>query len=728
MPDIVGAVGENKWNYLDKVRIKIDMSDHQRLHALDTVRAFALLAGIVLHASMSFFPITSGTPWLVADSSQSRIPQAVFFVIHIFRMATFYFIAGFFAHMLFHRRGASGFLLDRAKRIVVPFIVGWTIMGPLVVLALIWSAKISGGASLPSDNLPKMDFPLFHLWFLYYLLLLYSIVLFLRLTFVKFLDVDGRIRRLMDGWIRWLVRGYATTLVLAAPLAICLYLIPDWIMWLGIPTPDKNLTPQIPALVGYGTAMAFGWLLHRQVDLLQVWKSRWPLHLVGAVALTFLCYRMISASPGSEATVTESHKLMYAACYCIAAWNWVFAIIGSALRFFSGESKAWRYVSDSSYWLYFVHLPLVLALQAVMIRWDIHWSIKFLLIIVIATGLLLLSYHYLVRFTYIGEVLNGRRIRQFRIKEIPKNKPLAAVFAPESQEPIVAELSSIHKRYGSTIALDGIDLQIPCGNLFAILGPNGAGKTTAISLLLGLQEPDSGTAKLFGESPYLIEVRRQTGVMMQEVALTPELRGRDLIDLSASYYPNPMPLDEITKLTGISSFAGRPYGKLSGGQKRQVQFAMAIAGRPKLLFLDEPTAGLDVQARETMWALLRQLVANGTSIVLTTHYLEEAEALADRVAVLAKGRLVALGSVNEIRALVARKQICCLTSLNPSQIENWPEVQDISRAGKQLHITVTDAETVVRRLLKEDQDLQELEVSRAGLAEAFMEVTREAAK
>jgi len=129
-----------------------------------------------------------------------------------------------------------------------------------------------------------------------------------------------------------------------------------------------------------------------------------------------------------------------------------------------------------------------------------------------------------------------------------------------------------------------------------------------------------------------------------------------------------------------------------------------------------------------MWVLLRQLVANGTSIVLTTHYLEEAETLADRAAVLAKGRLVALGSVNEVRALVARKRICCLTSLSPTQIENWSEVQDVSRAGKQLHITVTDAEAVVRRLLEEDQDLQELEVSRAGLAEAFTEITREAAK
>ena len=255
----------------------------------------------------------------------------------------------------------------------------------------------------------------------------------------------------------------------------------------------------------------------------------------------------------------------------------------------------------------------------------------------------------------------------------------------------------MHKNYGKTVALNGIDLQIPQAKLFTILGPNGAGKTTAISLLLGLQEPDAGTATLFGESPHLIEIRRQVGVMMQEVTLEQNLRARDLIDLTASYYPEPMALDEVVELTNISSLAKRPYGKLSGGQKRQVQFAMSIVGRPRLLFLDEPTAGLDVQARETMWSLLRQMVDDGTSIVLTTHYMEEAEALADRVAVLAKGRLVALGSVNEVRARVARKQIRCLTKLSSAQIEQWPNVQSVKSVGQQLHVTVIDAESVVRR-------------------------------
>jgi ABC-2 type transport system ATP-binding protein len=289
----------------------------------------------------------------------------------------------------------------------------------------------------------------------------------------------------------------------------------------------------------------------------------------------------------------------------------------------------------------------------------------------------------------------------------------------------LAELSGVSKRFGKIMALDGLDLQVRRGELFAVLGPNGAGKTTAISLLLGLRQPDAGTARLFGQSPLKVETRRQVGVMMQEVALAPELRVREQIDLVASYYPDPLSAEAAMEMTDTTSLANRPYGKLSGGQKRQAQFAMAICGRPKLMFLDEPTVGLDVQAREMLWATLRRLVDDGASIVLTTHYLEEAEALADRVAVLAKGKLIASGTVSEIRALVVRKRISCVTALCAEDVVSWPEVQTVSRDQHHLHITVSNAETVVRHLLAADGDLQELEVRRAGLSEAFTELTQE---
>jgi ABC-type multidrug transport system ATPase subunit len=215
--------------------------------------------------------------------------------------------------------------------------------------------------------------------------------------------------------------------------------------------------------------------------------------------------------------------------------------------------------------------------------------------------------------------------------------------------------------------------------------------------------------------------------MMQEVGLAPELRVRELIDLTTSYYPSPFTVEQTLTLTNTNAIADRPFAKLSAGQKRQVQFALAVCGRPSLLFLDEPTVGLDVQARETLWAALRQLVAHGSSIVLTTHYLEEAEALADRVVVLAKGRTIASGTVDEMRSLVARRRIRCITSIAPERAREWPGVVSAAMDGAYLQIVAADADTVVRRILFTDSEAHDLEVHRAGLAEAFTELTQEAA-
>jgi len=291
-----------------------------------------------------------------------------------------------------------------------------------------------------------------------------------------------------------------------------------------------------------------------------------------------------------------------------------------------------------------------------------------------------------------------------------------------SQTPL-ARLNAAHKRYGQVTALDGLSLEVNRGEMLALLGPNGAGKSTAISLLLGLQTPDRGSAELFGEAPHSIEARRRMGVMMQEVNLSPVLKPREMIGQVASYYPTPYGAAEVVKRLSLEKIAERPYGKLSGGQKRQVQFAMAIAGRPELLFLDEPTVGLDVNAREALWQVLRDLIHEGVSIVLTTHYLEEAEALADRVAVVTHGRLVAGGSVDEIRAYVTRKNILCRTSLTREDITAWPEVQELREDAGMQHITTRDAEAVLRRLLAADANVKDIEVKRAGLAEAFAEIT-----
>src|SRR5262249_26656251 len=190
--------------------------------------------------------------------------------------------------------------------------------------------------------------------------------------------------------------------------------------------------------------------------------------------------------------------------------------------------------------------------------------------------------------------------------------------------------------------------------------------------------------------------RRGLGVMMQDVELPKELKVRELIALSASYYDDPMSVEEALKRAGIESLADRRYGKLSGGQKRQTQFAMAICGRPRVLFLDEPTVGLDVKMREAVWSSVKRLLADGCSIVLTTHYLEEAEALADRITVITKGRVIASGSVEDMRAMVARRQISCETALTAEEVRTWPGVVDAQRAQERLQITATDAASVVR--------------------------------
>lgn len=290
----------------------------------------------------------------------------------------------------------------------------------------------------------------------------------------------------------------------------------------------------------------------------------------------------------------------------------------------------------------------------------------------------------------------------------------------------VARLAGAVKRYGALTALDGIDLTLHRGELLALLGPNGAGKSTAIGLLLGLIRADAGTVELFGQDPQQIAARRRIGVMLQSAELPATLRVGELLRLTASYYPAPRSVAESADLAGIADLLTRPYAKLSGGQQRRVQFAIALCGKPELLFLDEPTVGLDIEARGRLWAAIRQMLAEGCSVVLTTHYLEEAEALADRVCVIAQGRLIHQGSVEQLRARVAVKRISCLTTLPIDAVGRWPHVIEAQLDGERLRIATAEAEAVVRQLFDADPQLRELEVRRGGLAEAFTELTRDA--
>jgi len=278
--------------------------------------------------------------------------------------------------------------------------------------------------------------------------------------------------------------------------------------------------------------------------------------------------------------------------------------------------------------------------------------------------------------------------------------------------------------YGRTQVLNAVSVKADAGSLVTIIGANGAGKSTAVGLLLGLLAADAGTVDVLGHVPGSLPARLGTGAMLQSAGIPERLEVRELLQLVRSYAPQPRSVADCVALAGLDGLLDRPYGKLSGGQQRRVQFAIAVCGRPALLFLDEPTTGLDIDARQKLWQAIRELVAQGSGVLLTTHYLEEAEALSDRVVVLDRGRLVAEGSVREIRAHVSQRRVRCITLVDADAVARWPGVREAVRDGEYLHLVADAAEPVVRRLLDADPDLHELEVQRAGLADAFLELTR----
>jgi ABC-type multidrug transport system ATPase subunit/peptidoglycan/LPS O-acetylase OafA/YrhL len=704
---------------------------------MDAVRGFALLVGVAFHAGFSFLPGVIPGIWAINDRSPSTTLAVLLFTAHVFRMSLFFFVAGFFARLLFLRRGARGFWANRARRILVPLVAFWPIVFPAIAAVWVWGLTKTFGGTLPAappqaPPSPPGAFPLTHLWFLYVLLVLYVPLVGVR-SAIAAVDAGGRIRRAADAVVGEAVRRGLAAPILAVPVALALFLRADWIAWFGVPTPDQSLIPNATALAAYGTAISFGWLAHRQAGLLDVWRRQWPFHLAAALVATVACLVALGPAPPMVPASPGPSKLLIAAAYALAIWCWIFAVVGLAMRFLADARPIVRYVSDASYWIYIAHLPVVVAVQVAIGHTSWHWSLKFPFILVASLAVLFASYHYLVRSTIVGQMLNGRRHTR-RLDRNPATPGGLAAPTPaeptrgETGQPMtVASLRGVHKRYGTTLALDGVDLDVRPGELLALLGPNGAGKSTAIAIWLGLLEPDAGGARLFAGSPVDVEHRRGIGVMMQDVGLTPEMRVRELIDLTSRYYPDPLAVEATLELTRLTALAGRRYATLSGGQKRQVQFALAICGRPALLFLDEPSVGLDVEAREAMWQALRSMVAGGCSVVLTTHHLEEAEALASRVAVLAGGRLIASGSVDEIRSTISRTEISCASGLAEDDVRSWPDVVAVARDTDRLRITAVAAESVVRRLLTADAGVRHLQVRPAGLADAVTALTKEVA-
>jgi ABC-2 type transport system ATP-binding protein len=277
---------------------------------------------------------------------------------------------------------------------------------------------------------------------------------------------------------------------------------------------------------------------------------------------------------------------------------------------------------------------------------------------------------------------------------------------------------------GPVRAVRGIDIAIAPGETVALLGPNGAGKSTTIDMLLGLAEPDAGTVSLFGGTPADAIAAGRVGAMLQTGGLLRDLTVRELVSMMAALYPRPLGVDEVLELTGLQATAAQRTEKLSGGQSQRVRFACALVSNPDLLVLDEPTVAMDVEGRHAFWETMREFASRGTTIVFATHYLEEADAFADRAVLMAHGRVVADGPTTEIKARVGSRTIrATLPGVPDAALLALAGVATVARRGASITLRCTDSDAAIRDLLAGYPATSDVEISGAGLEEAFLELT-----
>ena len=284
--------------------------------------------------------------------------------------------------------------------------------------------------------------------------------------------------------------------------------------------------------------------------------------------------------------------------------------------------------------------------------------------------------------------------------------------------------AGVSKSYGEVRAVDGLDLSIGRGETVALLGPNGAGKSTTIGMLLGLLPPDEGTVSLFDESPHEAVAAGRVGSMLQEAGLPGNVKVGELVSFVRGLYPEPLPVEEILATAGLTDLADRRSDRLSGGQTARVRFALALAGDPDLLVLDEPTAAMDVESRRAFWKSMRSHAATGRTILFSTHYLEEADANADRIVVIAGGRVVADGSGAEIKGTVGGRTVSFDLAGNSSEdLDRLPGVVSVELRGERASLRSTDSDATVATLIGERGTPRNLEVNGAGLEDAFLALT-----
>ncbi|GIH13091.1 ABC transporter ATP-binding protein [Rugosimonospora africana] len=287
-------------------------------------------------------------------------------------------------------------------------------------------------------------------------------------------------------------------------------------------------------------------------------------------------------------------------------------------------------------------------------------------------------------------------------------------------------LTDVSKSFGAVRAVDGINLTIAAGETVALLGPNGAGKSTTINMMLGLTRPGRGTVEVFGTSPDRAVQGGNVGAMLQDAGFVPNATVRDLVELARALYPAPLPTPQILRTAGLTELADRRLDKLSGGEAQRARFAFALAGDPRLLVLDEPTAAMDVVTRQSFWAAMRRYSAAGHTVLFATHYLEEADDYADRVVVVAQGRIVADGTGADIRSLTGGRTVTFdLAGEGTAGLDRLPGVRAVEVRGDRANLRSDDSDATVAALVHSGRSFRNLEVSAAGLQEAFLALTAE---
>ena len=290
------------------------------------------------------------------------------------------------------------------------------------------------------------------------------------------------------------------------------------------------------------------------------------------------------------------------------------------------------------------------------------------------------------------------------------------------------ELRGLEKTFsspaGAVRAVRGIDVEVHEGETVALLGPNGAGKSTTVDMLLGLQRPDAGTVAVFGGPPEQAVGAGRVGAMLQEGGVLRDLTVRELVAMMAALFPKPLDVDEALRLAQLSEITDRRSERLSGGERQRLRFAVALVSDPDLLVLDEPTVGMDVESRRAFWSTVRELSAHGKTFLFATHYLEEADAYADRVVLMAHGRVVADGPPTEIKAIVGSRTIrATLPDVPLEELERLTGVTHAERHGESVALACSNSDAALRELIVRHPEARDIEVRGAGLEDAFVQLT-----